>query len=847
MLLPIMMHSQVLSSLGVAKEITKGTLPNGVEYYLVQNTSDKGFADYALVRTASLSIEDERKSLCGLPHFTDRKPWQFFSEHGVGYSSYGYYTEEGPAGVFRFSNVPVYNQSVADSTMLMLVDMTALSRSPQAVVVSGDINPSKLKERLNLLSMTVPQLDCPSGESSYKWVQKDIKRSILINNPSSDVAAISAIISSARTSRELMDSPQPIVTSMYAELVGKVISDRVRRDFRSRGIPLADVEFSYAGSDAGPSDERYGFTLYTSAKCANVATDCFARILSDLDRNGALMDEFVDAKAQLSGDVRSGRLAGKLDNAAYVDKCVSAFLYGSNLASNEVIAGLMTAKNIAPEKELPLFNSFISALLDGEKNLTLRFNVPDCGLDAESLGITFSEAWKEGSDRDYSYKKTFSDTLSLYAPKSKVKLRSEIKEPISGGSLWTFSNGIRVLYKKTAARGEFHYSLMLRGGVASVPDIHNGESAFVGDMLSLDSIAGLNPYDFKAMLSSNGITMKGSAGISDMRISGIAPKSKFRLLLRCLLSVSESRVPDRDAFNYYKQCEALRIDMESLSARDVNSLMDSIMRPEYFFTERKYIERLGDDLPERCEQYFDAQFAKVNDGLLVLMGDLDEEHLKKELCRALGSFHVMKKFAQRPAVNSRLASGAVSYTVESGPGLVGGSEIGVNVAMAAPVPYNMENQVAFRIATSCIRKELVKALSDKGAFFELTEKLEVFPDERMSVFVNCHPCIESGLPADVSAATPLDMLDAVRKVMGNIATMPLSKEDFNAFKEELQNDFQESLQDTEHVIDAVLIRYAEGKDFVTGFKEALKSVTPEKVRSLLGTLASGASVEYIII
>lgn len=140
----------------------------------------------------------------------------------------------------------------------------------------------------------------------------------------------------------------------------------------------------------------------------------------------------------------------------------------------------------------------------------------------------------------------------------------------------------------------------------------------------------------------------------------------------------------------------------------------------------------------------------------------------------------------------------------------------------------------------------------QGAFrqrgvFELTEKLEVFPDERMSVFVNCHPCIESGLPADVSAATPLDMLSAVRKVMGNIATMPLSKEDFNAFKAELQNDFQESLHDTEHVIDAVLIRYAEGKDFVTGFKEALKSVTPEKVRSLLGTLASGASVEYIII
>ena len=31
LLLPIMMRSQALPSLGVAKEITKGTLPNGID------------------------------------------------------------------------------------------------------------------------------------------------------------------------------------------------------------------------------------------------------------------------------------------------------------------------------------------------------------------------------------------------------------------------------------------------------------------------------------------------------------------------------------------------------------------------------------------------------------------------------------------------------------------------------------------------------------------------------------------------------------------------------------------------------------------------------------------------
>lgn len=847
MLLPIMMRSQALPSLGVAKEITKGTLSNGIAYYLVQNPVDKGFADYSLVRMHSMSIEDERECLDGLPHFEGRKPWRFLADNGVGYSSFGYYHEKGAAGEFRFSGVPVHNQNVADSTLLMLVDIAARSRSPQAVVVCGDINRDKLRERLQLLAMTVPQTDRNVGGSGYRWNPSDSMRFVVTTNHSSEVAAITAIYSSARLERELLDSPQPIVATTYAYLLGNIISGRVRRVFRAQEIPLADISCRYFDSSMSPGDERYSFAVYTSASAANKAADTFARILSDLDRNGALPDEFADAKEQLTSETKRSEGGRQLSNSEYVEKCVASFLYGSNLASESVINGLLAGRRIDPDKELSFFNSFVSALLDGERNLTLRVNVPNSGCDASTMRDTFTEAWNQGSDADYSYTKIFSDTLSLYSPREKVRLRSEITEPITGGKLWTFSNGIKVLYKKTDVRGEFHYSLMLRGGVASVPGIREGESAFVGDMLSLDNVAGLSPYDFKAMLAANGITMDGSVGISDMRIGGIAPKSKLRLLLRSLLSVSEKREPNAGAFRYYKQCEAVRIDMGALSPRDVNSLMDSIMRPQYFYTERKYINRLGDDLPERAEEYFAAQFSKVNDGLLVFMGDLDEESLKKELCRALGSFRTTKRFAQRPVVSSRLASGFVSYTVESGPGLVGGSEIGVNVALAAAVPYNIENYAAFRLAVSCIRKELVKNIAEKGAYVEVSDRLEVFPDERLSVYINCHPCLESGLPGDVDAAVPLDMIAAVRKVTSNLAGLPLSNDDLKAYKEELVSDFEKGLNDPVRSIDAVHIRYGEGKDLVSGYKNAINGVSADKVRSILKMLANGTGVEYVII
>ena len=537
-----------------------------------------------------------------------------------------------------------------------------------------------------------------------------------------------------------------------------------------------------------------------------------------------------------------------LSNAEYLDKCIASYLYGSTLASESAISGFLAARSMNPQRELVYFNSFVSALLDSSRNLTLRLDVPDLGLDRRAALETFRNEWEADSSGEVEFKQDYSDTLSLFEPlRRRVKLMGEIEEPVTGGRLWTFSNGIKVLYKKTAEKGEFRYCLMLRGGVAGVPGLGKGESAFVGDMLFLDRIASLTGSDFKAMLSANGITMDQEAGISDLRIGGIAPNSKLPLLMRSLLSVAQLREPDSSAFARYRLEEALRIDMSALSPRDVNSLMDSIMRPDYYFTQRKYMDNLGEDLPVRTREYFNTLFSKVNDGLLVFVGDLDEEELKRELCRTLGSFGTTRQFARRPRVRSKMASGSVTYTVESAPGLVGGGEIGVNVGMAAMLPYNMRNYMAFRLAVSCIRRELVDALADSGAYIDMRDNLEVFPSERVSLFISCKPCRSDGLPAGVEPASPLELLPAVRRVTSNLTEISISAEDLKAYKEELKSSFAHALSEPRSEIEAALVRYSEGKDLVSGYEEAIDSVDAALVEQVLGTLASGAGVEYVII
>lgn len=65
----LMMHGQGLPSLGTAQEIQRGSLPDGIQFYLVTNPDRKGYADFALVQRGRRNISNAQELLRELPHF----------------------------------------------------------------------------------------------------------------------------------------------------------------------------------------------------------------------------------------------------------------------------------------------------------------------------------------------------------------------------------------------------------------------------------------------------------------------------------------------------------------------------------------------------------------------------------------------------------------------------------------------------------------------------------------------------------------------------------------------------------------------------------------------------------
>ncbi|MBR5923895.1 MAG: hypothetical protein IKZ60_00400, partial [Bacteroidales bacterium] len=672
------LSAQQLPTLSQQKGINSGRFANGISFYIVPNTSSKGYANFALVQKGIDNQEDARAAL----------GYDFLASKGVGYTRDGFISYSGGSAIFSFEDVPTFQSVALDSTIVLLFNLIDKFKGEQAIVACGDLDAAKLKDRLYIMSLTVSKRTPAPEKEPYIWNPTDQARFIHYNNHCRNLSEIRVTYSTSRTPLKYMSTPQPLVTRMYSRLLGYILRKRMESLFAEKDLPLGYMRFRYVDSSQTDEDEQYSFVVGVAEEDVSAATALISSVLADLDKNGASADEFLDAKSAFSTWVQKTS-ATAISNKDLVSLCTANYIYGAGMPSRDEVVKFFSGRKISLEQDLSMFNRFVSALVDVRRNLTVQYGTPSDSLDLASLQKVFRDSWKVPSERT-AYRIKSSDSLSLYYPVDrKVRIKTETVDPQTGGSVWTFNNGMKVVFRKTSD-SKIRYSFMVRGGYTEVPGIKAGESAFVGDMLGLYDVCGMDAMQFRNMLEANGITMGCKVSIADMRISGTAPADKLSLLFRSVLSIQKNRSLNRETFEYYRRSEALRQEDFRFSADGINAVTDSIMCPDFFYPLTKTVSKLGDDLPERAEEYFAAQFLKSQDGVIFLEGNTDPYALQKFLCRIMGSFRGSKSFSVRPKVTYQMRSGWSTYTVDKDDRLVGDGT-SANVAMAAERPFTMQS------------------------------------------------------------------------------------------------------------------------------------------------------------
>lgn len=851
----IIMPAQDMPVLPDDPAILHGVLPNGMSYYLISNASSVGESDFVLVqRTGRNTVADScdvdgsaavsvaRDALAYVPRSGSMSPQAFAVRHGAAPARIGFVDVSEEASIYRFNGLRVGNKrEVLDSALLMMVDLAAYADavggkwySPvdQAIVVSGDIDAKAVEEKLRMLSLMTPVKESVERKP-YVWTPKESAVYVQESGISPDLAEISLTWSSPRVPREYMSTVQPMIFEQSLNILGMMAVHRVEGLLEERGIPYADVSYRHSGASFNPNDDELTITVILSEDEKEDGLSIMAEVMSSLDSRGASVSEYLRAEAEYADKLIFKVMRPLKEDSDYVERCISAFLYGSSLASDESRLDFHQSKVLPDTMRCRLFNDIAFALLDYSRNLTVR-----CPVDTAEARSLLDSVWLSAREPVNADMVSSNDTLRLPGSGPKVRVRSTKKEHVSGGVTWTFSNGFKVIYKQMQTGRRMYYTLALNEGYGNIRGLGTGEGAFMSDFPMLCRFSQMDADDFMGMLQTEGISMNTRVTLSNVLINGELPRDRIQLLLRALLSFVNERTLDEDAYSYYKEKEKLALKCAEGSYVSRMTAIDSTMCPDYRYSPYKSSKGLTSSFVKKSQDFFDRQSAKMNDGMLVLVGDMDPETLKKILLTYVGGFRTQDVTNRRPVVKYQPVSGWSTYTVK-------GKVNSVDVAMSTRMPLTVENNMAAAIASMVLEHRMSQVLDGSGMCMSLSYNCRIYPEERLNMMISVSEASEDGFAADMQRKDPISALAQVRSVLSDLSKTQITDEELNRYKKSLKHYLSIEMKDPRYWLDAIIVRYLDGKDMTTGYASKIDAVSADKVRSILASLDAGSKVEYV--
>lgn len=803
----IIVPAQTLPPLPTDDAIRMGQFANGVSYYMVTDHTRPGYAQIAVIQRGDPVTPAKREAISP----------QFLSRLGVGPTKEGFIQDRDGSTVYRFLDVPFYRPEAMDSVLLYSFAQMVPCHAPQAIVVCGDIDPVELKKKMDIFSMLVPRNPLPADtRGDYIWESNPAPS--VIEEPG-ETTWIGVSYNSARVPYAQMNTALALVNDLFGAEFQVLLRHRLQRRFHEAGIPCGGIRFESLRSADYGGDERYTVKVQVPRDRVDNALLIMATTLGELDGLGVPAPEFAEAKEVIKPDILRGT------QIPYTDRCIAHFLYGSNLAPAGERGKLFARKNLADSTEARLFSQYAQAMLEQLSNLTLSFQGAD-SLDLDDALFHYNLGYLLGSVSprvpDYAWRTA--DTLGLAPAPARVKIKAEKAEAVTGGTLWTFSNGLRVVYKQVKGSGMFNYALLLNGGLSQIGKLQEGEGGYIGDLLSLYDVAGLSAWAFRDMLEGNGIGMQASVAINSMVISGDAPSAKLHLLLRSLLSVANDRQLNEQEFDLFCRSQAL-------VQPTVEVQLGRYLANGFKYSTRKMPSALNPETLQKADKYFNDRFSRVNDGILILSGDLEEAAVRRHLSRYLGGFHVIRGATPRKPVEYRPYSGTTTVTGQGKPS-------GLHILLDAEYAFTAESFYTAQVAALRMKQVLIRHLASYGFSAQVDVDYRVQPQERYQLRITCVPVSKE---ADAYRA-----LSAVRSAIKEAALTPALENDIQAWKALVLADTERTMSTAPGFVATLVARYAANKDITSRYAQSIEGISSVKVCDFLRSMASGGRIEYII-
>lgn len=708
----------------------------------------------------------------------------------------------------------------------------------QAVIVVGDIDVDQVESRIREMMADIPAAENPQPKEQIAIPENIEPLVTVISDP--EIAGSSVSLYIKRRALPVDFNNRVGVYNMNLQLNAGIAMANMRlAEIAGSGAPFKSAQLHSLPLTF--NDET--ISLQVSMGNGQLVSDFKAAYeeLERIRRYGFSESEFENFKTSL---LRSAKYvfetSSKRDNSGFVWEYISNYTKNKPILSAQHQWAL--TQLLVQQMKLEEVNKLLGMLMT-QSNTVLIAMVPEKAGSNVPSESEFEDVLKSVREAEIEpYQERIIDEPLLAEADAIVPGKVISSKPGEyGATVWTLSNGIRVLVKPTPySPSQIVMSAEASGGLSVVDDKDYFSASTLMPLVNRSGLGNFNTNDLKKVIGTKVAAVAPSLNRFSSGLNGSAAKSDLETMLQLTYLYFTNPRFSRDEFD--KMIERNRASMENTTGsadRDFLEQMNVAMygddkNPR---TQVPNLEALAQVDFERIQALYDKFFCDAaGNYTFYFLGDIDMAELQPLVEKYLGAL---------PAGDSKLAWKDDQVRAREGeirkrfqiPMQTPQST--VSYTYSGKIDYNQENTMLITMLASCLQTRYLELIrEEKGGSYGVTVNgnLDRQPEESYNLSVSFRTN-----PAMVDELTQV-----VEDELNNIAKNGPDRSDVDKTLSFWKKTRPDGMKNNGAWLTLMKTYENWGEDWNTDFDEFVQKITPKRIQKLAKKIVADGNVAKII-
>jgi zinc protease len=397
-----------------------------------------------------------------------------------------------------------------------------------------------------------------------------------------------------------------------------------------------------------------------------------------------------------------------------------------------------------------------------------------------------------------------------------------------GSTVYTLSNGVRVVIKKTDFKAdEIRMSAFSEGGSSLFPDEDIIQIKSINQVAGIGGLGNFSQVNLEKALAGKKASIRASVGNLTEGVSGSCSPTDFETLMQLTYLTFTAPRTDEDAFASFKT--RLHATLANQEANPMKALTDTLRQAIYAGHPRSY--QLKSEDVERIDyakimQMYNDRFKDASDFTFLFVGNIEAEEVKPLIEQYLGALPVTKRKETWRDNGLDYRKGQYQNIFEK---QLGTPKATVLLIFSGQCTYSLKNELLMSMTSQILDIMYTASVREQeGGTYGVSAygDLEKRPKEEAMLQIYF----------DTDPARRADMTAIVQRELDQVATQGPSEENLAKVKEFMLKKHAEDLKENGYWLGQLDNYFEENIDLSTDYEQTLNAITTADVQQFLKAL-----------